>query len=106
MRAKGEDCANKWSMCDDHIKGLNFSVEDVLYEWVSGGVSRSLESKSNSGGGVLVVGGSCSCRVDGFFFQSKSRVEVEQWRVSGCFSRKEHKGRKGGRGVVVVLVEV
>ena len=51
MRAKGEDCANKWSMCDDHIKGLNFSVEDVLYEWVSGGgVSRCLKSKSNKGG--------------------------------------------------------
>ena len=70
MRAKGEDCANKWSMCDDHIKGLNFSVEDVLYEWVSGGVSRSLESKSNSGG----------------------------FQVSGCFSHKEHKGRKVERG--------
>ena len=24
--------------------------------------------------------GSCSCRVDGFFFQLKSKVEVEQWR--------------------------
>ena len=67
MRAKGEDCANKWSMCDDHIKGLNFSVEDVLYEWVSGGgVSRSFKSKSKSGGG-----------------ESKFEVEVEQWRVSG-----------------------
>ena len=37
-------------------------------------VSRSLESKSNNG----------------------------EFLVSGCFSRKEHKGRKGGREVVVV----
>ena len=84
MRAKGEDCANKWSMCDDHIKGLNFSVEDVLYEWVSGGgVSRCLESKSKSGGFLVVVSScSCSCRVVGSFW----------FRF---FSRKEHKGRKG-----------